>query len=133
MGPTASGKTELAEALADRLGAQLINADAFQVYRGMDIGTGKSSARDRYLLIDVADPNDQFGLGEWARLVQSALERLWAEGRPAVLVGGTGLYIRALMEQFDAISGKPAQELRDAILQDEAKFGIQGLVQRLRE
>ena len=65
MGPTASGKTSLAERLADEVGAQLVNADAFQVYRGLDIGTGKPTEKDRYRLLDIVDPWEPFGVGEW--------------------------------------------------------------------
>src|SRR5205085_344215 len=116
MGPTASGKSSLAEALAEQLDAQLINADAFQVYRGMDIGTGKSSCKERYLLLDLVSPSQQFGLGEWLRLAVVELERLFAEGRSAIVVGGTGLYIRALMEEYAEISSAPDPQLRSELM-----------------
>src|SRR5687767_9337399 len=74
MGPTASGKTPLAEAVADRFDAQLINADAFQVYRGFDIGTAKPEHRDRYLLLDIREPQEVFGVGEFVQLAQSHLQ-----------------------------------------------------------
>lgn len=109
MGTTASGKTELAEALADRLGAQLINCDAFQIYRGMDIGTAKSSRRDEYRLMDIRNPDEPFGAGEWVRL---ATEILGGLDRDAVVVGGTGLYVRALFEGYADMAPPPDPELR---------------------
>ena len=100
MGPTASGKTHLAESLADRLDALLINADAFQVYRDMDIGTAKPDAKERYRLIDFKNPDEGFGVGEWVRLALNCLSEAWSEKRSVVVVGGTGFYIRALFESY---------------------------------
>lgn len=132
MGPTASGKTALAEALAEQLGAQLINADAFQVYRGLDIGTGKSEHKDRYALVDVVAPSEQFGLGEWVRLAQTALWEAWGERRSAILVGGTGLYIRALMEEYTDMHDRPSEELRESVLELERNSGPAAVLAELR-
>jgi tRNA dimethylallyltransferase len=115
MGPTASGKTELAEALADRLDAQLINADAFQVYRGLDIGTAKPANRDRYALIDIKNPDESYGLGEFVLNVQERLKALHASNRSVILVGGTGLYIRAVFEQYANLAPAPDPELREEL------------------
>lgn len=112
MGPTASGKTPLAEALAQDLGAELINADAFQIYRGLDIGTAKPRNKDRYRLLDLKDPDEAFGLGAWLELVHPILADLYGHGRHAVVVGGTGLYIRALFEEYTEIAPPPDPELR---------------------
>lgn len=131
MGTTASGKTDLAEALATRLEAQLINADAFQVYRGMDIGTAKPDDKSRYLLLDLKEPNEQFGLGEWIRLTVAELERLYSEGRDAIVVGGSGLYIRALMEGYGEMYGRPTEELREKLKALENESGLVGMVAEL--
>jgi tRNA dimethylallyltransferase len=112
MGPTAAGKTGLAEALAQELDAQLINADAFQVYRGLDIGTAKPIRKDLYKLLDIKEPDEPFGLGEWTSRAQIELEGLYRQQRNAVIVGGTGLYIRALFEEYAAIFDAPDPELR---------------------
>src|SRR5258708_1141560 len=106
MGPTASGKSHLPQSLPTPLNPQLINADAFQVYQGMDIGTGKSVHKDRYLLLDLVSPTEQFGLGRWVQLAHDALTSLYSQDKSAILVGGTGLYVRALMEEYDRMSDK---------------------------
>jgi len=129
MGPTGSGKTELAESIADRLGAQLFNGDAFQVYRGMDIGTAKSERRAEYRLLDLKDPSEPFGVGEYVLNASSDLAEIYAQGRHAVVVGGTGLYIRALFEEYDAMNSSPPTQLRQAL----SETPLDVLVARLRE
>ncbi len=115
MGPTASGKTALAESLALETGWQLINADAFQVYRGMDIGTAKSSTPERYRLMDICEPNEAFGVGAWIRLAVQELEVLYALGQSAIVVGGSLHYIRALFEEFQDLHDAPDPALRVAL------------------
>jgi tRNA dimethylallyltransferase len=112
MGPTASGKTALAEAIADRLGAQLVSADAFQVYRGFDIGTAKPADRGRYRLLDILDPRETYGVGAFVRDAAGAAAEAHAQGRSVVVVGGTGLYIRALFDGYDRLMPAPDPELR---------------------
>ena len=133
MGPTASGKTPLAEALSDRFSAQLINADAFQVYRGFDIGTAKPEDRSRYLLLDIKSPQEAFGAGEFVQLAQGHLQTLWKEGLSAILVGGNGLYIRALMEEYETMAGAPDPELRTRFNDLLQTDGLEALVEQLRE
>lgn len=128
MGPTASGKTGLAEALGKELGGVLVNADAFQIYRGMDIGTAKPEAKDRYRLLDIRDPNEPFGLGEYLKLAQSELAREFERGRNVVVVGGTGLYVRALFEEYAGIGEAPDPELRQLL----AETPIENLRERLQ-
>jgi len=132
MGPTASGKSALAEALADELDAQLINADAFQIYRGMDIGTAKPTHRERYALLDLRNPDQDFGVGEFIDAAAPILDRCYAEGRSAILVGGTGYYVRALMEEFDQLYDAPPIELREQIGEELARLGVDALADRLR-
>lgn len=129
MGPTASGKTQIAERLADALGARLVNADAFQVYRGLDIGTAKPAARDRYALIDIKDPEESFGVGEF---VERALEAIHSAPGPVVVVGGTGLYIRALTEGYADMRRMPDPALRTALEEEERTHGLPALVDKLR-
>lgn len=112
MGPTGSGKSDLAEALADRLGARLINSDAFQVYRGLDIGTGKSPRKAEYALMDILDPKESYGVGRFVEDASQAATAAFDSGRPALLVGGTGLYVRALTEGYSDLAPAPDPELR---------------------
>jgi tRNA dimethylallyltransferase len=132
MGPTASGKTPLAEALAEEFEAQLINADAFQVYRGLDIGTAKPEAKNRYELLDIKDPIEGFGVGEFVELAGKLLQRLWRESRSAIVVGGTGLYIRALMEEYGEMAPPPDPELRRELVELQETGGVDALARRLR-
>lgn len=112
MGPTASGKTAFAEALSDETGFQLINADAFQVYRWLDIGTGKSARRREYLMMDLAEPREQFGAGQWLQQTSLHLAKLFEEERGAIIVGGTLYYVRALFEGYTDMRGAPPEKRR---------------------
>ncbi len=100
VGPTAAGKSALALALAEALGGEIVNADALQVYRGFDIGTAKPSLEERrrvpHHLVDILDPQERYSAGEFARRARSVLREIAGRGRPAILVGGSGLYLRAL-------------------------------------
>ena len=105
VGPTASGKSRLAEALASSISAQIFSVDSMQVYRGMDIGTAKPdrSARDRfgYHLVDLVDPADELTVAEYQAIGAPILDRLTADERPAVLAGGSGLHLRALVDPLE--------------------------------
>lgn len=131
MGPTASGKTALAEALASELDAQLINADAFQIYRGLDIGTAKPSEKDLYRLIDIRDPVEPFGVGEFVALASEVLRELHPQGRSAIVVGGTGLYIRALTQGYTEMRPLPDPALRSELMRREAVHGLPSLYSEL--
>lgn len=100
VGPTAVGKTPVALELASRWDAEIISADAMQVYRGMDIGTAKPSQAERqripHHLIDVCEPGEHFDVQRFVELATQTLRRIHQRGRLALVVGGTGLYIRAL-------------------------------------
>ena len=133
MGPTGSGKSVVAEALAKELDLQLVSADAFMVYRGLDIGTNKPADTGKYELIDIVGPGDGFGVGEWVRLAQTVLQKLWGKGRGAVVVGGTGFYVRALFEEYDDLSHAPDPELRDELMRREQEEGLEPLVAELLE
>ena len=121
VGPTAGGKTELAIELATRLpgSGECICADSMQIYRGMDIGTAKPSAAQRsavpHHLLDLVDPSeDGFSVDRWLALAQDAISGIRERGRWPIVVGGTNLYIQALLHGlFDG--PEPARELRDAL------------------
>jgi len=101
LGPTASGKSELAAEIARRAGGEIVSADAFAVYRGLDIGTAKPSADVRaeipHHLVDVADPIEPFSAGRWAAEARRAIEAIERRGRLPVVVGGSHFYVRALL------------------------------------
>ena len=112
-GPTASGKSDIAAALAREMGAWILSADSMLVYRGMDIGTAKPSVAEREEFhmggVDVVTPAEEFSSGAWLRAASA-----WAadvpEGVPIVIVGGTGLYFSALLRGLDRRWEKPPPE-----------------------
>lgn len=137
VGPTAVGKSALALELARQLDACIVSADSRQVYRYMDIGTDKPSlqiqAEVRHYMIDVADPSDAYSVQRYTREGHRVLRRLAHEGRPALVVGGTGFYIRGLLDRVQLPEVEPNSELR-AHLRHEAKVhGPQVLHARLTE
>jgi tRNA dimethylallyltransferase len=102
LGPTASGKSELAIHIALAIGGEIVNCDSMQIYRGFDIGTAKVPGAARrgvpHHLIDVVDPGKVFTAGEYARVAREILAQIAARGRTAVVVGGTGFYLQALLQ-----------------------------------
>jgi tRNA dimethylallyltransferase len=98
-GPTASGKTDVAEAIADRIPARLISADAMQVYRGLPILTNQSERPTE--LVGIWELDHEASVGEYAELAHAAIDRALAEGETPVVVGGTGLYLRAALVDLD--------------------------------
>lgn len=102
VGPTASGKSALALRLAEEFSGEIVSCDSVAVYRGMEIGTAKPPAADRALvphhLIDVANPDEAFTAGEYSRLAREAVAGITARGRLPIVAGGTGLYLRALID-----------------------------------
>jgi tRNA dimethylallyltransferase len=126
VGPTASGKSALALRLAERVGAEIVSCDSLQVYRGLDIGSAKATAEERrrvpHHLLDVVDPDQLFSAADYARRARAALAGITARARPALVVGGTGLYLRALVEGlFEGPSRDPG--LRQRLEGMAARFG----------
>ena len=107
LGPTASGKSALAMALAERFPVELVSVDSAQVYRGMDIGTAKPDAAERaavpHHLIDIVDPADAYSAARFAEDARAAIDAIRRRGRVPLLCGGTMLYVRALLGGFDAL------------------------------
>jgi tRNA dimethylallyltransferase len=137
VGPTASGKSALALRAAEAVGGEIVSADSRQVYRGMDIGTAKPTTAERarvpHHLIDVADPGERYDVFRYQREARAALTAIAARGRAAVVVGGTGLYVRALLDGLDLASVPTDTALRTRIEADAARDGAEALHTRLRE
>jgi tRNA dimethylallyltransferase len=105
VGPTATGKSQLAIAMAESLGGEVVNADAMQLYRGMDIGTAKVTDAERrgvpHHLLDVLDVTETASVAAYQRDARAVVERLLAAGRVPILVGGSGLYVRAVLDDLE--------------------------------
>jgi tRNA dimethylallyltransferase len=134
MGPTASGKTDLAVALAERLPCEIISVDSALVYRGMDIGTAKPDAatltQAPHRLIDIRDPAEAYSAAEFRRDALAAMADIVAAGKTPLLVGGTMLYFKALMESFaDLPAADPA--IRARLEAEAAELGWPALHARL--
>ncbi|PJC36761.1 tRNA (adenosine(37)-N6)-dimethylallyltransferase MiaA [Candidatus Peregrinibacteria bacterium CG_4_9_14_0_2_um_filter_53_11] len=134
LGPTASGKTALSVPLAQEFGAEVISADSRQVYRKMDVGTDKIMPKEQagvpHHLLDVAEPDERFTLFEYKRAAEKATKEITERGRLPFLVGGTGLYIKALTENFDL----PPEDakLREELMAELEEVGNEALHDRLR-
>lgn len=125
VGPTAVGKSDVGVLLAQMLGGEVVSADSMQVYRGLDIGTGKLPPHKRrgipHHLIDVVDPEEKFSVAEYEELALCAIREIQGRGRLPVLVGGTGLYYRAVVRAYLFPGPGADPELR-ARLSAEAKI-----------
>jgi tRNA dimethylallyltransferase len=133
-GPTASGKSELALRLAQELDGEIINADSMQVYRGMDIGTAKPTPEQRgnipHHLIDVVDPDRPFSAADFAEAADRAILDIASRGKRAIVVGGTGLYIRALLKGLVDSPGGSGETRK--LLQEEAReLGNEAMLAKL--
>ncbi|HKE99849.1 MAG TPA: tRNA (adenosine(37)-N6)-dimethylallyltransferase MiaA [Actinomycetes bacterium] len=132
VGPTAAGKTALALELAARLGAEVVSADAMLVYRGMDVGTAKPAATDRaripHHLVDVVDPSEEFSVARFQPLARAAIADVLARGAVPLLVGGSGLYFHAVVDEFSFPPTDPGVRAR---LEAEAAGGLDALYRRL--
>lgn len=134
-GPTASGKSELAVRLAQKLNAEIVNADSMQIYRGLDIGTAKPTSRQqaeiRHHLIDVVDPDQLFSAADYSKYADEAISEIISRQKRVIVVGGTGLYIRALVHGLvDSPGG--TDELRQSLHDEAAIVGNSAMLERLR-
>ncbi|GAB3363135.1 tRNA (adenosine(37)-N6)-dimethylallyltransferase MiaA [Modestobacter lapidis] len=131
VGPTATGKTALAVALASRLGGEVVNADSMQLYRGMDIGTAKPDLHERggvpHHLLDLWDVREPASVAEYRRRARAEIDRLRAAGVVPLLVGGSGLYVRAVLDELDFPGTDPAVRARlEAELADGGAAALHG-------
>lgn len=136
VGPTASGKSAVADLVAEALGSEVVSADAMQVYRGMDIGTAKTPVSERrvpLLLVDVAYPTEPYSAALYQRDSRRAIDRLRAEGRVPVLCGGTGLYVRAALDEMEFPRGEVDGAARQRYQDLAGKLGPEGVHALLAE
>ncbi len=135
VGPTAVGKTALAVALAQQLGAEIVSADSRQLYRLMDLGTAKPTPAERaaapHHLLDLCDPDEPFSLAAYQELATHAIAAIVARGRPPLLVGGTGQYLAAVLEGWQVPRVAPQPELRASLERAAAEHGVAALHARL--
>jgi tRNA dimethylallyltransferase len=133
VGPTATGKSDLGVALAAALDGEVVNADAMQLYRGMDVGTAKLTPRERagvpHHLLDVLEVTDTAAVAAYQRQARDVVERLIAAGRTPVLVGGSGLYVQAVVDDLEFPGTDPA--LRAELEAELAERGPAALHARL--
>lgn len=134
VGATASGKSALAVDLAERLDGEVVNADSMQMYRGMNIGTAKLSMVERrgvvHHLLDVLDVREAASVAAFQRAARGAVAEIWARGRVPVLVGGSGLYVRAVVDEFEFAGTDPS--LRASLEAELADVGPAAMHDRLR-
>jgi len=135
VGPTASGKTGLSLELADRLDGEVVNTDAMAVYRGMDIGTAKPAVTARrgvpHHLLDLLDPDQPLTVAEFQGWARAAIAEIRGRGRTPILVGGSALYTRAILDRFEFPGTDP--EVRRRLEAELASTGPAALHARLRE
>ena len=136
VGPTASGKTALAQRVAELLDGEVVSADSMQIYRGMDIGTGKILPAERtvpYWGLDLAEPGEPYSAALFQGYARAAFEDVDARGKRSVLCGGTGLYVRAAIDDYRFPKGEQVDnEVRDRYAALARDIGNQALWERLR-
>ncbi|MCL1804407.1 MAG: tRNA (adenosine(37)-N6)-dimethylallyltransferase MiaA [Clostridiales bacterium] len=140
VGPTATGKSDFAVELALLLDGEVISGDSMQIYRGMDIGTAKATARERrgvpHHLLDLREPGESFSAAEYQSLARGAVREVAGRGRTPVLAGGSGLYIDSVLYNYEyereAAPGSPLQGYREALAAEAEDSGPHLLWEKLR-
>lgn len=135
-GPTASGKSEVADLVAERLGSPVISADSMQVYRGMDIGTAKTPVAERrvpLLMVDLVDPVQPYSAALYQHDAREIIDGLLSRGMVPVLAGGTGLYLRAALDEMDFPRGEVGGHVRSRYEDVLQQRGGAALFEMLRE
>ena len=137
VGPTAVGKSDVALEVAQKLDAWIISADSRQIYTGMDIGTAKPSDAQRntvkHFLIDIVNPTETFTAAKFLNAAKDAISFTTENGKKPLIVGGTGLYVRALVEGFDLADTPPDEEIRDEIINRLEEKGLENLASELHQ
>ena len=137
LGPTASGKTGLAIALAKRLGGEVVSCDSMQLYRGMDIGTATPTLEERdgvvHHMFDIVEPEDEFSAADYARIASGVIADIASRGKIPILCGGTGMYHDSLMRISSYAEGERDDALREELYRFAEEHGNDALHARLAE
>lgn len=137
VGPTAVGKTAVGIALAQRIGGEIVSADAVAVYQGLDIGAAKPTVAERasvpFHLIDVVAPDEDFTLADFEQQAEAAIEDIRKRGNSPLVVGGTGLYVRAVTADLTVPNVPPQPEFRARLWEEAQEQGAPALHRRLAE
>ena len=119
VGPTASGKTAFAIELAEKIGGEIISADSRLVYKGLDIGTAKPTVAERkgipHYMIDIVEPEVEYSAGLYVKEARKCIDDILSRGKSPIIAGGTGLYFRILLEQYDLPEVPPNYQLREEL------------------
>lgn len=136
LGPTAVGKSEVAVKLAQKFGGEIISADSVQIFKGLDIGSGKVSKKEMGGIvhhgIDICEPNENFSAFEFVEFTKQKIEEINSRGKLPIVVGGTGLYVKSLVEGFNFGGAEQDEKLRAELCEIEKKFGTKGLFEILK-
>lgn len=134
-GPTASGKTALAVAMAKALDGEVISCDSMQIYRGMDIGTAKPTVQEMagipHHMLDVAEPGEDFSVSRYCTLADPILQDILSRGKTAIIAGGTGLYMDALI-RGNAFAPYPSTGMREKLEVEAEELGMEAMLEKLR-
>lgn len=137
VGPTAAGKTDVSIDMAKLLKGEVISADSMLVYRGMDIGTAKPTSEEMqgipHHLIDIADPAEEFSVATFQKEAEQLIEVIVARGNLPFLVGGTGLYVRSVIDHYDFTPAPRDDELRQKLTEEADRLGPMAMHQKLAE
>ena len=117
LGPTGSGKSKLSISLAKKIGGEIVSCDSMQIYRRMDIGTAKISKKEMenipHHMIDIVEPNEEFSVGEYVKQAKKIIAEIFERNKVPIVVGGTGLYVKALAQNYDFGFAEKNLEIRE--------------------
>ena len=137
VGPTASGKTALAVQLAKKYDGEIVSADSMQIYKGMDIASAKPTEEEKegipHHLMDFLEPTEEFSVSDYVKLASDTIDQIIARGKLPILCGGSGLYIRSLIDNISFAPEDPDEILRDELNQRFEKEGGEVLLKELAE
>jgi tRNA dimethylallyltransferase len=137
VGPTAVGKTQLSIEAAKRFNGEIISGDSMQVYRGMDIGTAKITEEEMqgipHHMLDIKNPDENFSVADFQSYVQQYIEEITARNKLPIIVGGSGLYIQAVLQDYNFADEKRDEHLTQKLEAEMERVGIEPLFQRLEE
>ncbi len=137
VGPTASGKSNLAVALAKHYDAEILSFDSMQLYKGMDIATAKPTADEMqgipHHMISVVDNDEAFSVARYKESADRIIDEITARGKRVVMVGGTGLYLDTVMQNIELLQGEDTTEIREQLKAELAELGSAAMLGKLRE